>query len=92
MKKEEMTLPEATVKTLSKKSTITLVAGKARALSAQDPDFVRAAIPVATTTHLGAQSIAFDAVGRNAILADPDFGGGQYDQAKGPEGALQSPG
>jgi homoserine O-acetyltransferase len=42
------------------------------------PDFVKAAIPVATTTHLGAQSIAFDAVGRNAILADPDFAQGQY--------------
>ena len=37
------------------------------------PDIVKAAIPIATTTHLGAQSIAFDAVGRNAILADPNF-------------------
>jgi homoserine O-acetyltransferase len=42
------------------------------------PDMVDAAIPVATTTHLGAQSIAFDAVGRNAILADANFAGGQY--------------
>jgi aspartate/methionine/tyrosine aminotransferase len=40
----EIKLPEATVKTLSKKSTITLVAGKARVLSGQDPDFVRADI------------------------------------------------
>ena len=38
------------------------------------PDFVKAAIPIATTSHLGAQSIAFDAVGRNAILADPNRG------------------
>jgi homoserine O-acetyltransferase len=37
------------------------------------PDIVKAAIPIAATTHLGAQSIAFDAVGRNAILADPNF-------------------
>ena len=41
---EEIHLPESAVKTLSKKSTITLVAGKARALSGQDPDFVRADI------------------------------------------------
>lgn len=42
------------------------------------PDMMDAAIPIATTTHLGAQSIAFDAVGRNAILADANFAGGQY--------------
>jgi len=44
----------------------------------QYPDFVKAAIPIATTAHLSAQSIAFDAVGRNAILADPNFADGQY--------------
>lgn len=42
------------------------------------PDMMDAAIPIATTTHLGAQSIAFDAVGRNAILADAHFDHGQY--------------
>ena len=52
------------------------------------PDFVQAAIPIATTTHLGAQSIAFDAVGRNAILADPNFSGGQYVNGKGPATGL----
>ncbi|MHC4060585.1 MAG: homoserine O-acetyltransferase MetX [Planctomycetota bacterium] len=52
------------------------------------PDFVRGAIPIATTSHLGAQSIAFDAVGRNAVLADPNFEGGQYDPGKGPDGGL----
>jgi homoserine O-acetyltransferase len=52
------------------------------------PDLVRAAIPIATTTHLGAQSIAFDAVGRNAILADPNFAGGQYANGKGPTEGL----
>ena len=44
------------------------------------PDFVRAAIPIATTSHLSSQSIAFDAVGRSAILADPDFAKGQYNK------------
>ena len=52
------------------------------------PDFVKAAIPIATTMHLGAQSIAFDAVGRNAILADPNFAGGQYTNEKGPDRGL----
>ena len=41
---EEIRLPESAIKTLSKKSTITLVAGKARVLSVKDPDFVRADI------------------------------------------------
>ncbi len=52
------------------------------------PDFVRAAIPIATTSHLGAQSVAFDAVGRNAILADPNFAGGQYHDKTGPDRGL----
>ena len=52
------------------------------------PDFVEAAIPAATTTNLGAQSIAFDAVGRNAILADPNFADGQYGGKEGPDRGL----
>jgi homoserine O-acetyltransferase len=52
------------------------------------PDFIRAAMPIATTSHLGAQSIAFDAVGRNAILADANFSGGQYHDKKVPDGGL----
>jgi len=47
-------------------------------------EFVDSAIAIATTTRLGAQSIAFDAVGRNAILADPDFSDGKYSGEKGP--------
>ncbi len=52
------------------------------------PDFVQAGIPIATTTHLGAQSIAFDAVGRNAILGDPNFAGGRYQDQEGPSRGL----
>jgi homoserine O-acetyltransferase len=52
------------------------------------PDFLKAAIPVATTTHLGAQSIAFDAVGRNAILGDSNFVDGQYDTERSPDRGL----
>ena len=52
------------------------------------PDFVKSAIAIATTAHLGAQSIAFDAVGRNAILADSHFSDGQYESKKGPDKGL----
>jgi homoserine O-acetyltransferase len=52
------------------------------------PDFVKSAIAVATTSHLGAQSIAFDAVGRNAILADVNFADGQYRDNGGPDRGL----
>jgi homoserine O-acetyltransferase len=52
------------------------------------PGFVKAALPIATTSHLGAQSIAFDAVGRNAILADSNFAGGQYINGNGPDRGL----
>jgi homoserine O-acetyltransferase len=52
------------------------------------PEFVRAAMPIATTSHLGAQSIAFDAVGRNAILGDSSFTNGQYHDGSGPNRGL----
>ncbi|MDD5064033.1 MAG: homoserine O-acetyltransferase [Phycisphaerae bacterium] len=52
------------------------------------PDFVESAIAIATATHLSAQSIAFDAVGRNAILADSNFAGGQYHDGAGPDRGL----
>jgi homoserine O-acetyltransferase len=52
------------------------------------PDFVKAAIPIATTSHLSAQSIAFDAVGRNAILADHNFANGQYHETGQPAQGL----
>jgi homoserine O-acetyltransferase len=38
------------------------------------PDFVKSAIVIAATARLGPQAIAFDAVGRNAILADIEAG------------------
>ena len=52
------------------------------------PDFVDAAICIASTTRLNAQSIAFDAVGRNAILADSNFQNGQYHGPEGPRRGL----
>jgi homoserine O-acetyltransferase len=48
------------------------------------PDFVQSAIVVASATRLSAQGIAFDAVGRNAILADKAFANGQYHESNEP--------
>jgi homoserine O-acetyltransferase len=42
------------------------------------PDMVRLAMPIATTARLSAQAIAFDAVGRHAIMADPNWKKGSY--------------
>ncbi len=52
------------------------------------PDFLDAALCIASTTRLNAQSVAFDAVGRNAILADANFNGGQYHGKQGPDRGL----
>ena len=42
------------------------------------PDRVVAAIPIATTARHSAQQIAFNEVGRQAIMADPDWNDGNY--------------
>lgn len=42
------------------------------------PDRVAGAIPIATTSRLSSQSIAFNAVGRNAIINDKNFRDGTY--------------
>ncbi len=52
------------------------------------PERVRHCLPLATTHRLTAQGIAFDAVGRQAIMADPDFRGGDYYDAAGPAQGL----
>lgn len=52
------------------------------------PDRVASAMPVATSARLGAQAIAFDEVGRQAILADPNWGGGDYYRGPAPTAGL----
>jgi homoserine O-acetyltransferase len=42
------------------------------------PDQVVAAIPIASTVRHSAQQIAFNEVGRQAIMADPDWNDGNY--------------
>lgn len=52
------------------------------------PDAVACAIPIASTARHSAQQIAFNEVGRQAIMADPDFQGGNYYGAKPPARGL----
>ncbi|MAU98151.1 MAG: homoserine O-acetyltransferase [Fulvimarina sp.] len=42
------------------------------------PDKVFAALPIATGARHSAQNIAFHEVGRQAVMADPDWQGGRY--------------
>jgi homoserine O-acetyltransferase len=42
------------------------------------PQRVFAALPIATSTRHSAQNIAFHEVGRQAVMADPDWRGGRY--------------
>ncbi len=42
------------------------------------PDMVRAAVPLASTTRHSALAIAFNEVARQAIMADPNWDGGDY--------------
>lgn len=52
------------------------------------PDMVSHVICIASTTKLSAQSIGFNAIGRNAILSDPDFNNGNYYHGKKPQKGL----
>ena len=52
------------------------------------PDRVVSAIPIASTTRHSAQQIAFNEVGRQAIMADPDWNEGDYYSGKPPARGL----
>lgn len=52
------------------------------------PELVRCVIPIAATLKHSPQQIAFDEVGRQAIMADPDWQGGNYYDLKPPEKGL----
>jgi homoserine O-acetyltransferase len=46
--------------------------------SVRYPSMVRACIPLATTTHHSALAIAFNEIGRQAVMSDPNFNKGDY--------------
>jgi homoserine O-acetyltransferase len=52
------------------------------------PDKVKSVIPIATTARLSAQSIAFNEVGRRAIMADPNWNNGDYYDSEPPNAGL----
>ena len=52
------------------------------------PDQVKAAVVLASAPKLSAQGIAFNAVGRRAIYADPGFANGDYYDSEGPRYGL----
>ncbi|MFC1496549.1 homoserine O-acetyltransferase [Candidatus Margulisiibacteriota bacterium] len=52
------------------------------------PEMLQSAIPVATTSRLSAQGIAFNEVGRRAIMADPNFKNGNYYESEPPADGL----
>ncbi len=52
------------------------------------PKMVTHSIVIASTARLSAQGIAFNAVGRNAILSDPNFNNGDYYGKETPERGL----
>lgn len=52
------------------------------------PDRVAAVIPIAGTSRHSAQQIAFNEVGRQAIMADPDWNEGNYYHLKPPARGL----
>ena len=53
------------------------------------PEMVKKAIPIATTARSGPQQIAFNEVGRQAIIKDPFWQNGEYYQTdKAPEAGL----
>ncbi len=58
---------------------------QALAWATRHPERVRGVVALGTSPRLTSQALAFDVVGRNAILRDPHFHGGQYyDKPHGP--------
>ncbi len=52
------------------------------------PELVRTAVVVAATAHLTAQAVAFNEIGRQAIMIDPRWQHGNYAPGEGPDGGL----
>lgn len=56
--------------------------------SLRHPGMVERCVCVAAAASLSAQALAFDIIGRNAILDDPNWRGGRYAPGQGPAAGL----
>jgi homoserine O-acetyltransferase len=86
-------LQKALVDHLGIKKLLSIVGGSMGGLhvlqwAVSYPDACASIIPIATTHRHSAQQIAFNEVGRQAIMADPDFAGGDYYGTPGPARGL----
>lgn len=61
---------------------------QALSLAANWPERAARVLAIATTARHSAQNIAFHEVGRQAIMADPYWNGGEYYGGKGPDAGL----
>ena len=57
---------------------------QALALAVEHPEHVRVCIPIASCISHTAMQIAFNEIGRRAILNDPDWNGGNYSEGRRP--------
>lgn len=81
---------------LNVKSLYTVAGGSMGGMQAMQfvisyPDYVKSAILIATTSRLSPQAIAFNAVGRNSIISDPNWNNGDYyDKENKPDRGLSN--
>lgn len=71
------------------KSILTVAGGSMGGMQAMQwaidyPEMVKSCIVIASTSRLSAQGIAFNAVGRNAIISDPNWNNGNYYEQENP--------
>ncbi len=52
------------------------------------PDKIKSCVPIASTSKLSPQALAFGTVGRNAIISDPNWNKGNYYDQEKPENGL----
>ena len=83
----------ALVKSLGIEKLLAIIGGSLGGMqvlewAARFPDQIQSAIVLAAAANLSAQGIAFNTVGRRAILADPQFQEGRYYDEDGPQYGL----
>jgi len=75
------------------KSLLSVAGGSMGGMQAMEwvihyPEFVKSAIVIASTSKLSAQGIAFNAVGRTAIISDSNWNDGNYYESEPPANGL----